>query len=328
MNRLYLAALILFLPMAVMVTSVQPTAAQVKKIEYPEKGRTITWIGAFAAGTSPDICVRIVAAGMETELGAPMQVLVKVGANGQIGYTAMAQARPDGYTIGQVVLPGIATIMLDPERGAKFTRDSFQPLAMQVQEPSMYAVLSKSPFKSVTDVVEAAKASPGKIVVATGGLLGDDNLSALYLQKTSGAKFTITAMSEGRVPAFLGGHVDVYVGKTADLLSQIKNGDVRPIGITGSKESIYLPGVKTMQQQGYNFTSFASRGYVVPAGTPKEIVNLLSAAMKKVMLSEDHMKKMRDQALNVSFLDAGQFDNFWKEQEPTIKMLVDLSKEQ
>jgi tripartite-type tricarboxylate transporter receptor subunit TctC len=293
---------------------------------FPIKGKTISWIVGFAAGISPDIGVRLLAPLIEKELGASIEVINRAGANSQIAYTDLAKAKPDGHTIGLIVLPGISTIYLDPNRKAVFTRKSFIPLANHVLDPSVWVVLSSSPYKTVKDVVDAALAKPGTITVSDGGILGDDHLSILHLQNLTGAKFAIAHMTEGRTAALLGGHTVVYVGKTASIISQIKSGEVRVIGVTSKGEHPFVPGVKTMIEQGYNYTSYAARGYALPAGTPSEIVGIWASAMKKVMANPEHLSTMQKQGLPVSFMDPLEYAAFWDGSEPSIKKLMELAK--
>ena len=301
-------------------------AGAVQTPSFPTKGKPISWIVGFAAGISPDIGVRLLAPLIEKELGASIEVINKAGANSQLAYTDLARAKPDGHTIGLIVLPGISTIYMDPNRKAVFTRKSFIPVANHVLDPSLWVVLSTSPYKTVKDLVDAALAKPHTITVSDGGILGDDHLSILHLQNLTGAKFSITHMSEGRLPALLGGHTVAYVGKTGSVLSQIKSGEVRVIGVTSKDEHPFVPGVKTMIAQGYNYTSYAARGYALPADTPKEIVDLWASAMKKAMANEEHLSKMNKQGLSVHFMGPSEYSAFWEGSEPSIKKLMEMAK--
>lgn len=308
----------------VFVLSGWARAAQIP--QFPIKGASISWIVPFAAGISPDIGVRLLAPLIEKELGALIEVINKAGANGQLGYTDLVRAKPNGHTISLIVLPGIATIYLDPNRKAVFNRKSFIPIANHVLDPSLWVVLSSSPYKTVKDLVDAALAKPNTITVSDGGILGDDHLSILHLQRLTGAKFAITHMHEGRVPALLGGHTVAYVGKTASILSQIKSGEVRVIGVTSKDAHPFVPGVKPMIAQGYNYTSYAARGYALPAGTPKEIVDIWASAMKKAMADPEHISKMEKQGLRVHFMGPSEYADFWDDLEPNVKKLMEMAK--
>ena len=150
------------------------------------------------AGGSTDVGARILAGLAEKDFGQPVTVVNKAGAGGQIGFTDIARARPDGYTLGFLNLPGMNTITLDPERKAAFTIDSFIPIVNQVLDPGFIWVKGDSPYKTLADLVDAAKKNPGKISACTTGILSDDHLAILMVQeaaKASSASSISTARS-------------------------------------------------------------------------------------------------------------------------------------
>jgi tripartite-type tricarboxylate transporter receptor subunit TctC len=296
--------------------------------DYPQKGKSIQLIVGNAAGGPTDLGARILASGLEKELGVPVVVVNKTGANGQIQLTQVASAKPDGYLFGTVNFPVTITGYLDPTRKAAYNRKSFEPLAMHVVDPNLFAVLTKSPYKTVKDLVEAAKAKPKTITVSS-GMRNDEQIGIVQLEKLTGAQFAQVSFTQGTAPslvALLGGKIDVHCGHPADVLGHVKSGDVRVLGIMDDEESPFLPGVKTFEAQGYKDYSASSRGYVLPAGTPKEIVNILSGAMKKVMATEEHKKKMAEMGLSVRYMDPAQLGKFWDETEAMVKELEPMLK--
>jgi hypothetical protein len=132
-------------------------------------GRPINLIVMANAGGSTDVGARVVAAIAEKIAGQPIVVINKVGAGGQVGWTELARSKPDGYTIGFVVLPGMNTVVLDPERKATFTEDSFIPVANQVLDPGVLWVKADSPFKTFKDLIDAARKAPHTVRAATTG---------------------------------------------------------------------------------------------------------------------------------------------------------------
>lgn len=308
----------------------QPTSAPAKSVDFPAKGKTITVLVHWAAGGSSDVGARILAAGLEKELGTNIEVVNKPGAGGQIGYTALAQAKPDGYTIGSTNYPSAVITYLDPERKATYNRKSFQLLALHVVDPGIIAVRKDSPYKTLKDVIDAAKANPKKVTITTTGIQSDEHFALLQLQKISGAQFAFVHFSEGIAPALtavLGGKVDVFCGNVGDLLAQYKSGEMRILGVMDKEKSPFYPDVKTFAEQGYNLSSSSSRGFAAPAGTPKEIVDILSGAMKKVIASDEHKQKMSEMGLTLRYMDPVQYDAYWTEYETMIKELLPLSKE-
>ncbi len=296
--------------------------------DYPQKGKTIQMLVGNAAGGPTDLGARIMAAGLEKELGVPVVVVNKPGANGQIQLTQVATSKPDGYTFGTVNFPVTITGYLDPARKATYNRKSFEPLALHVNDPNIFAVLAKSPYKTVKDLVEAAKAKPKTITVSS-GMRNDEQIGIVQLQKMSGAEFAQVSFTQGTAPsvvALLGGKIDVHCGHAADVLGHVKSGDVRVLGVMDDEESPFLPGVKTFEAQGYKVYSASSRGYLMPAGTPKEILNTLSGAMKKVMATEEHKKKMAEMGLTLRYMDPVQLGKFWDDTEKMVKELEPMLK--
>jgi tripartite-type tricarboxylate transporter receptor subunit TctC len=157
-------------------------------VEYPVKGNRISLIVSFSAGGPNDVAARILAPFLQNELGIPVQLINKPGAGGQVGHTAMALAKPDGYTIGYATLPLTVALCLDPDRKAVFTRKSFQTLAMQVVDPGTIYVRSDSPYKTTNDLIDAAKANPEGLKVGGTGLLSDDDLALWQFEKATSTK--------------------------------------------------------------------------------------------------------------------------------------------
>lgn len=299
--------------------------------EFPEKGKAIQMLVGFAAGGSTDVGARLMASGLEKELGTSVIVVNKPGASGQIAYTALTQAKPDGYTIGNTNFPSSVVSYLDPTRKATYNRKSFELLALHVIDPALFAVKADSPFKTLKDVVDAAKANPKKIKISTTGIQSDEAFAILQFQKMTGTQFAMVHFAQGvasAMTAFLGGKIDVLCANVGDLLAQFKSGEVRILGIMDDEPSPFYPGVKTFEMQGYKLYNSSSRGFAAPAGTPKAVIDVLSGAMKRVTASEDHKKRMADMGLTLRYMDPAQYNAYWSEYEKTLIELLPLTKQQ
>lgn len=319
-------------PAAAPTKAPEPTkpvaAAPAKQVDWPEKGKAITIIVPWPAGGGADVTARVLAPILEKELGVPVQVANRGGAGGQVGFTEIARSRPDGYTIGLMGGPPAQLIPLDPERQAAFTRDSFEPIGLLVDDPATLTVKADSQFKTAKELMDYAKANPEKVKVGTSGLQTDDHLSAVLLDQIAGARFSIVHF-EGAAPAmtaFLGGHVDISFANVSEVPSRVREGSVRVLGILDKSQSKFLPGVRTMEEQGYKAYMSAPRGVAVPAGTPKEIVGILSNAVKKSVQDPEHVKKAEDMFLTVRPLDAAEYKAYWIDYETRIKPLVPLAR--
>ncbi len=298
--------------------------------DFPQKGKAVQLLIGFAAGGSSDVGARILAGGLEKELGTSVVVVNKPGASSQIAYTMLTQAKPDGYTMGNTNFPSAIVSYLDPTRKATYTRKDFDLLALHVIDPGLIAVKTDSPFKTLKDVIEAAKANPRKIRISTTGIQSDETFAILQLQKMTEAQFALVHFAQGNVAsvtAILGGKIEVYCGNVGDILPQVKSGEMRVLGIMDDETSPFYPGVKTFEQQGYKLYNAASRGFAAPTGTPKEIVNVLSGAIKKVVATEEHKKRMAEMGLTIRYMDPTQYAKYWVENEAIIKELLPLTQE-
>src|SRR5687767_1245072 len=143
------------------------SAAPASAADFPTK--PLQLMVAFPAGGGTDVAARIVASIAEKHLGQTIVVVNRGGAGGQVGWTDFSRARPDGYSLGFINLPGLNTVILDPERKATFKADAFIPVINQVLDPGVVWVKADSPYKTFKDLLEAARKSPNKISAATTG---------------------------------------------------------------------------------------------------------------------------------------------------------------
>ncbi len=293
-------------------------------VDYPQKGKSIQLLVGYAPGGASDVGARTMARGLEKELGVSVVVVNKPGANNQIALTQLAKSKPDGYTIGLAGFPVMVTSYLNPERKAVYNRKSFEPIVMHVKDVNLWAVKTTSPYKTLKELIEAAKAKPNMITIAS-GTMNEEQINILQMQKLTGAQFVQVSFTTGQVAAMvavLGGKVEVHVGHPAETMGPVKNGDVRVLGILDDKESPFFPGIKTFEAQGYKVYSSSSRGYLAPAGTPKPIVDILAGAMKRVMDTEEHQKRMMALGAPLWYLNAAQFSKYWEESEKMVKEIA------
>ncbi len=307
----------------------QPTAAPAAKATWPEKGKAITIIVPSNAGGSTDLEARMLAPLMEKDLGVPVQVVDKPGAGQQIGLTEMTGSKPDGYTIGFSAVPQAMTIYLDPERKAVFNRKSFVPIAMHVIDPGAAVVKKESPYKNMKELIDFAKANPYKIKATTSGILSDDHINLLLTEKATGAKFTIVHMDSSvpTITALLGDNVDLNFNNVGDYMSQSKAGTVRFLAVMDKQRNGFYPDIPTMTEMGWPVESASSRLLSAPAGTPAEVVNILSASIKKAMDTDQHKGQTKQAALSQVYMDPAQTAEYWDKMESTIKPLMALANE-
>lgn len=299
--------------------------------QWPRQGKPIELIVSFGPGGAVDTASRLVAAQLEKQLGTNVEVVNRPGAAGQIGYTALTSAAADGYTIGATGSPSVVVSPLDPSRGAKYTRESFQPLAMQVVDPAIIGVAPNSPYTSLTALIEAVKAKPGAITATTTGIQTGEHFAIAQIRQVTGADLAPVHFSEGSsqaVAAFLGNHVPVYVGSASDVIDLAKQNKIRVLGVMDSSRSSFLPDVPTFQESGYDVVSTTARGYSAPAGLPDAVSAKLGEALKTAIENKDVQAKMTDLGLETRYLDAQQYRALWTEQETTFKELLPAVKQE
>jgi len=292
--------------------------------DFPEKGKTITLIVPHEAGGAPDVAGRLLASGLEKELGVPVVVVNKPGASTQIGLTQLVKSRPDGYTFSSIAFPTSLTY-LDAKRKTGYDRKSFQPLGMHVLDVNVVAVKYDSPYKDIKELVAAVKKAP-KGVTAAVGVRNDDHFTALMFEKAAGIQFAHVTFPGGMAPALvqlIGGKIDVFLGNVGDMRSVVKNNQARMLAVLDNQRSQFFPDVPTMEEQGYKIYNSSSRGYILPAGTPKPVVDVLSNAIKKVLDSDDHKKRIADMTLALRYMSPEDFGKYWEKFEADT---IELSK--
>jgi tripartite-type tricarboxylate transporter receptor subunit TctC len=298
--------------------------------QWPRKGKPIELIVSFSPGGAVDTAARLVAPVLETELGTNVEVVNRPGAGGQIGYTELTSAQPDGYTIGATGSPSVVVSPLDPSRGAKYTRDSFQPLGLQVVDPAIIGVAPNSPYTSLTALIDAARAKPGTITATTTGLQTGEHFAIAQIKEETGADFAPVHFSEGSsqaMAAFLGNHVPVYVGSASDVGDLVKQNQIRVLGVMDSTRSPSLADVPTFQESGYDVVSTTARGYSAPAGLPDAVSAKLEAAIKTAIENPDVQAKISDLGLQTRYLSAQEYQALWADQETTFKELLPSVKQ-
>ena len=313
------AALSVALGLALMVVTSGARAQ-----EFPVKGKPITLIVPYAAGGVTDVTARLMAAGMEKELGATVQVANKPGAASQLALTELSRAAPDGYTLSYAVLPTVTTHYLDPSRAAVYTRASFQPIGMHHLTWMMLAVQTEGPYKTLKDLVEAARAKPESIRISDSGLMAVPHTQVVMLELVTGVRFASVHFNGGApsVTALLGNHVEVLAGSTADSLAHRKSGQFRVLGVAAEQPDPSMPDVPTMRSLGFDVVAASAAGILAPAGTPKPVVDKLTRAMKAVIDGADHQAKMKELGIGTYYRDPEGYTKYWIDTESRMRPLM------
>jgi tripartite-type tricarboxylate transporter receptor subunit TctC len=314
-------------PAAATPTAAASPATKAPATTYPEPGKAITVIVPWAAGGSTDIGARVLAVPMERILGVPNTIVNRAGAASQIGVTELAKARPDGYTIGWTNLPSSMSPYLDPSRGAEYRREDLVQVANVIADPEVFAVQTGSRYQSLQQLVDDAKARPGQVSVSFTGIGSDNHLALLMFEDLAGVEFNKVNFDGGApaMTALLGGHVDVNFQTLGNYPTHVAAGSVRFLGLADERRSPFpkVSDVPTLKEQGHDLVFASSRGISVPKGTPREIVNRLSEAVRQAMQDPQVQKTFDDALLTTRFLDADGYTKYWDDFEKIAKPLVD-----
>jgi len=290
-------------------------------VDYPATGKAVTVIVPWAAGGPTDIAARIVSSFMEKELKGSFPIVNKAGAGSQVGLTDLAKAKPDGYTIAATLQPNTSTTYVDPDANALYSRKDFLPIAMYARDCVAIGVRADSPYKTLKDLIDAAKAKPEGIKFATTGPKSPSQLGADILGKQAGVKFATVGFDSGgqMVTALMGGHVDVTMSNGSILAPQAKTGEIRVLAIADKNPYKFYPNVPTLPSLGYNVNLSYSHGYTAPAGTPKEIVDILMRATKAAVADAEVQKKLEELYYLPTFLGSEDYAKEWDATEALLR---------
>jgi tripartite-type tricarboxylate transporter receptor subunit TctC len=251
---------------------------------YPLK--PIRTVVPYPAGGYYDTMARQIGNALSRSLGQPVVVENRAGANGIIGTDYVAKSPPDGYTI---MVGGIGPHGINPSLYKKLPYDvmrDFAALVHMANQPNILVVNSASSYRSVQDLVAAARAKPGAVTYASNGAGSSQHLCAVLFALTMEIELTHVPY-KGAAPAITGmlaGEVDHLFGGPADMTPHVRSGRFRPLAVTGAKRLPAFPDVPTMAQAGVaNYEVSTWFGYFAPAGTPAEILDRLNAEINKAL---------------------------------------------
>jgi tripartite-type tricarboxylate transporter receptor subunit TctC len=275
---------------------------------YPSK--PIKVIVPFPPGGGTDIIAREVTQKVATATGWTLVVENKAGAGGNIGVDAAAKSPADGHTL---VLGQTSNLAINPTLYAKLPYDPLKDLAPIVTVANAALVLvtsSQSPFKTLADVVQAAKAKPGAVNYASSGSGTVAHLTTELFQTAAGIKLQHVPY-KGAAQAMtdvIGGGVELYMSSVPTLIGQIRQGKLRALAVTSATRVDDLPQVPTINESGFSgFDAVTWFGFVAPAGTPKDVIARLNTEFNKALALPDLRKKLGEQGADPVGGTAEQF---------------------
>jgi len=250
---------------------------------YPAK--PIKLIVPFPPAGGTDILARTVANQLATSNKWTVVVDNRPGAGGNIGVDAAAKSPPDGYTL---VMGQTSNLSISPSLYAKLPYDSvkdLEPVVLVGSGPLAIVVRAESPYKTLGDLLAAAKAKPGTITMASPGNGTVAHLAGVRLQQITGAKFEHIPYkgASGAIPDLLGGSVDFFISSVPTLQAQVAGGKLRALAVTSTKRAPVMPTVPTVAETVKGFDANTWFGILAPAGTPKPVIAKLNDEINKAL---------------------------------------------
>src|SRR5690349_11457098 len=260
---------------------------------YPVK--PIRFIVPFPPGGGTDIVSRLVANKLSDTLGWRIVIDNRAGAGGSVGMEAAANSAPDGYTL---VMGQTSNLAVNPSLYAKLPyvplRD-FSPVSLVSMIPVTFMVSAKAPYKSIGDLVAAAKAKPAQITFSSTGNGTIGHLTGEQLQRMAGIKL-VHVPYKGASQAFpdlLGGRIDFFLASLETAIPQVKAGTIRAIAVTSAQRAPVLPDVPTVAESGYKgFEAYTWTGVLVAARTPQPIIERLNKEIARILDLPDMKERL------------------------------------
>ena len=276
-NRRHALAAVLAAPLLL------PAALQAQTADWPT--RPVTWVNPFAAGSAVDVVARIVAGRIAANTGQAMNVDNRTGASGNIGTQFAARAQPDGHTL---LLGSPGTMAINPYLFTRLPYDAvkdFTPVTQLVSFPQVVVTSPKQPFKTLPDLIAAAKAQPDKLNHASSGPGTTSHLVMELIKADAGITMTHVGYRGGApaMQAVMAGEVQAGVEGLPSIVGNIKSGTIVALAVTSQKRSPQVPDVPALSEFIPGFDATAWIVLMAPAGTPAAVVNRIQSEVKKAL---------------------------------------------
>ncbi|MBR0651660.1 tripartite tricarboxylate transporter substrate binding protein [Roseomonas terrae] len=274
--------------------------------------RPVEVIVPFPAGGGVDVMTRLVMPLVAAQIPGFRPVVVnRTGAAGQIGLEATFNAAGDGYTIGATTIPAHNAIPL--ERQVRYRAMDFTFLCNIVEDANCFYVRAESPFRSVADVVAAARARPGQITYGTTGIGSDDHLFMLAFEAAANVPPMVQVPFAGAaplIPQLLGGNMDLAVINVNDAIQLKRDGKLRILAQGAARRQPEAADVPTFQEAGVDIIGGASRGIIGPPGMPAAVVTRLEAAFRNAVNDEGFRREAERQFMPLRPLFGAEYKAF------------------
>ena len=288
--------------------------------DYPTK--PVTLYIPYSGGGTTDVSARMLVNLAQKNFPTPLVCINKPGGGSALMHELVAQAKPDGYTLGVLVTAGLTRIPLLRKVNYDPMKD-FTPIMLYGLYQHGLCVPADSPWKTFEEFIAYAKANPGKVTYSTAGTGSGQHLVMEYLAAKEGIKWTHIPFKGGMkaVTACLGGHVTA-VSQATEWKPYVQAGKLRLLAVYGIKRIPSFPNVRTLKEIGYDYALVSGMGIVGPRGLPPEVVQKVAAAFSEACKEKGFLKLMKKMELLPYYLDQKQLVEFLKKDYQMKKALV------
>ena len=315
MKKLLILAVILMLAFPVLANGTQEEAIDA----YPS--RNVRVIIPWSVGGMTDVLTRPVASHLEKQFGVPFVVENKPGGGGVVGSLEIEESANDGYVIGTTSMSTVSAKYVSPVYP---DIHNVELISQVITIPATVTVNADSPFMTLQDLLDYAKANPGKLKNSNSGSGASAHIYASYFEAMAGIKVNhipYPAYAEA-VTALLGGHVDMTNIPLPDLSAHVDSGALRLLAIASAERHPSYPDVPTLKELGIDVVMGNYSGFVAPKGTDPEKVRILDEAIGKAMQDETIRKFLIDAGYQPVYLNRNEFKTVIADAEKQLEFLV------
>lgn len=277
-------------------------------------GRAVSMVVPFPPGGVADVTGRPTAIALEKVFKQPVTVSNRPGAGGAVGNAAVANAKPDGYTL----LMALSSITVIPEadklfnRKPAYTLDQLAPIALISADPVILVVHPSLPVKTLKEVIALSRKQPGELSYSSSGVYGALHMPMEMFLHAAKLKMRHVPTTGGgpALTQLLGGHVTMSAGGPAAITSHVQAGKLRPIVTWGAERHPNYKDVPTFKEQGYDIVYYIWAGLFAPVATPQPVVKVLRDAVRQAVNDADFKNQMAKVNSPIKYLDAPEFAKY------------------
>ena len=285
---------------------------------FPTK--PIMMIVPFPPGGRSDVTIRVVTPFLEKALKQPIVIMNRPGGGSTIGFKSLAQAQPDGYTIGFTTN---AVVLTQYTVAEGLDLRSYEPICLFNSDPAVLAVASTAPWKDVRSLISAAKEKQGGLLIGINPGASAHIFAAAFT-RAAGITATFVPYKGGpeRVTALAGGHIDADFGVLAQYKSMMTANRVRILGVAAPSRLPSNKDIPTLAEGGVNLQISGWQGFFAPKGTPLEIVNLYDDLIRKALADSDILDKLEKIEVQPTYLSRRDFIKFLAKEDGEMRPLL------